>query len=246
MQALQATYGSTIPDVEFVIGTADMPEMFLETPVLREHPPQPPTAIFHPKTEETSQSESDPFLETDMPDANDVVNSLQAVPHVATNTASASDKDSYHKTTLPPPLPTQQLHRRTLKMMNSLTPESTDLLGQRLLERVRIQELQIPEDKPTDGRTTGFAVDAELALTPTEGISLDVSADQMHLSSEVHSQQHRALPRQPDSSSEFRSVMEDPNVASPPLLVLRFCKSAHHADVLVPDIHFQVRVQGLV
>ncbi len=25
-----------------------------------------------------------------------------------------------------------------------------------------------------------------------------------------------------------------------PLPVLRFCKSDHHADILVPDIHFQV------
>lgn len=238
MEALQATYGASIPDVEFVIGTADMPEMFLreaQAPAL--DPNSDPNTSEDPGPD--APGPSDPSDTTPVvPDSVPAVDS-----HAVADVADSKDhhEDGISSTT------------STLDGEQKSDPERRRLRA--LQQWLRATD---PQTHAT-GRRSGSVVDSGSADPEQLGTRALQQQQHPQLQQGQHpqrqrqqqqqrqqkgqQQQQRALSGRLASSTPATPELrqwETPAGAAPPLLMLRFCKSAHHADVLVPDIHFQV------
>lgn len=221
MEALQATYGAMIPDVEFVIGTADMPEMYVETRIPPAHPPNNSPSNLQASTDSFSESdlEAHPF-QAKSGDSS-VLKRPEGAEAGSENIAVASDGrvDQEHRNYFP--ATSNQLPHRVLNADTSQDNAMKLSLNQNLSESVMVSMPQLQPTQSAEGKKAR-------AMAEDSGLR--------------HQQRHRALLRHPNSSVTVQSV--GAGFSSPPLLMLRFCKSVHHADVLVPDIHFQVRTDS--
>ncbi|MEW5314057.1 MAG: hypothetical protein WDW38_005581 [Sanguina aurantia] len=239
MEALQATYGASIPDVEFVIGTADMPEMFLR---------EARAPALDPNSSDPNSS--DPGLDapgpSDPSDTTPVVSN--PVPAVDSN-AVADSADSR-----------DQREDGISNLTSTLRGEQHSDPEQRRLRALQQRLGATDLHMHTTGRRLGSVVSSD----PADPEQLKTRASQQQLQAQVQQGPHpqrqgQQLQRQQKGRQQQRRralsgrlasatpatpelrQWETPAGAAPPLLMLRFCKSAHHADVLVPDIHFQTR-----